>query len=57
MTTEMLMVGAIRRGLTLRDFECLTIGMIIDYCSEYDDIINPSEDSEKMATQEDYNAF
>lgn len=57
MTTEMLMVGAIRRGLALRDFECLTIGMIIDYCSEYNESINPSEDSEKMATQEDFNKF
>ncbi|MGE4213773.1 MAG: hypothetical protein AB7E42_03225 [Anaerotignaceae bacterium] len=57
MTTEMLMVGAIRRGLTLRDFEYLTIGMIIDYCSEYDESVNPSEDSEKMATQEDYDKF
>lgn len=53
----MLMVGAIRRGLTLRDFEYLTIGMIIDYCSEYDESVNPSEDSEKMATQEDYDKF
>ena len=57
MTTEKLMVGAIRRGLTLADFEYLTIGMIIDYCTEYNEWENVSEDSEKMATQEDFNKF
>jgi hypothetical protein len=52
------MVGAIKRGLTLKDFECLTIGMIIDYCSEYNDWENQSKEHNiKKATQEDFNKF
>lgn len=60
MTTEMLMTHAISRGLLLRDFNMLSIGMILDYIAQYDALRgNRSEDEEeiKQATQEHFNNF
>lgn len=60
MTTEMLMTHAISRGLVLRDFNVLSIGMILDYIAQYDGArVHQSEGEEqiKQATQVHFNAF
>ncbi len=53
------MVGALARGLTLRDFDTLTIGQVVDFCAEYN--ARMSDDGEKpkerKATQADFDAF
>lgn len=60
MTTELVMLRAIERGLTLRDFEHLTLGMILGYVVTYnnehlDD--NEKEDTVRTATQADFDRF
>ena len=52
----MFMVGAIKRGLSLRDFEEMTLGMLLDYFFEFDQFEN-DEDEEIKATQEDFDKF
>jgi len=54
------MLRAIERGLTLRDFEELTLGMILGYVVTYnnehlDD--NEKEDTVRTATQADFDRF
>ena len=54
------MLRALERGLTLRDFEHLTLGMILGYVITYnnehlDD--NEKEDTVRTATQADFNRF
>ena len=39
LTTELVMLKAFERGLTLRDFEIMTFGMIIDYIITYNNVI------------------
>jgi hypothetical protein len=57
------MVGAIKRGLTLRDFEDLTFGMVMGYIATYNDICFSDEegkedkDSFRMASQADFDNF
>jgi len=54
------MVRAIERGINLCDFENLTIGMIINFISTYNDMQNNQNTQEKEmkeATQSDYDAF
>jgi len=60
LTTELVMLRAIERGLTLRDFEELTLGMILGYVVTYnnehlDD--NEKEDTVRQATQVDFDRF
>jgi hypothetical protein len=60
LTTELVMLRAIERGLTLRDFEHLTLGMILGYVVTYnnehlDD--NEKEDTVRTATQADFDRF
>ena len=60
MTTELVMLRALERGLTLRDFEYLTLGMIIGFITTYnnehlDD--NEKEDTVRQATQVDFDRF
>lgn len=38
MTTESLMVHALKRGLLITDFNELSIGMILDYINQYDEL-------------------
>ncbi|HHX60617.1 MAG TPA: hypothetical protein GX707_07880 [Epulopiscium sp.] len=60
MTTEMLMTHAISRGLTLRDFNVLSIGMILDYITQYDGLRGDKSKDEgilEQATQEHFNSF
>jgi len=54
------MLRALERGLTLRDFEYLTLGMILGYVVTYnnehlDD--NEKEDTVRTATQADFDKF
>lgn len=51
---------AIQRGLSVSDFEDMTIGMIIDFCIFYDNEHmenDPKSDTVRDATQEDIDAF
>ena len=59
MTTESLMVHALKRGLLLTDFHELSIGMILDYINQYDQLCNNIQNSEKViiANQNDFNTF
>lgn len=54
------MTGAITRGLTLKDFDSMTIGQIVDYCKTYNDL-NKSPDKKaketKIASQKDFDRF
>ena len=49
----MLISSALSRGLSVGDFEYLTIGQVIDILLEF----APEEDRVYEATQEDINAF
>lgn len=52
------MVRAIERGLSLNDFNDLTIGMIIDYILTYDNDRSGNEsDGTREANQSDFDAF
>lgn len=60
MTTEKLTMGAIERGLTLKDFEEMTIGMIIDYVITYNNAhLNEEDENEevRLATQADFDRW
>lgn len=59
-TLELLMLRAFERGLSLREFEEMTPGMIIDYIITYNnDRLNDdeTEDSIREAGQEDFDRF
>jgi len=54
------MLRALERGLTLRDFEHLTLGMIIDFITTYNNERlgdEEKEDSVRMATQADFDRW
>ena len=54
------MVRAFERGLSLADFEIMTIGMIIDYVITYNNLQEVTDDEEETfreAGQSDYDAF
>ena len=57
----MILVRALERGLSLRDFEYLEIGMIVDYISEYNELSSENSDGNRdkvrMAEQADFNSF
>lgn len=56
--TELIMAGALSRGLNLRDFELMSLGQVVDYCITYNEINKPQEeDHVKIATQEDFDLF
>jgi len=60
LTTELLMLRAIERGLSLVDFEDLTLGMIIGFITTYNNerlTDDEKEDSVRMATQADFDRF
>ena len=54
------MVRALERGLTLSDFNEMTVGMIVGYITTYNNL-NIKEESEeeqvREATQEDFDKF
>lgn len=54
------MLRALERGLALRDFEDLTLGMIIGFIATYDNEHlddNEKEDTVRQATQVDFDRF
>ena len=56
------MSGAISRGLTLRDFEDLSLGQIVDYCKTYNDAHKEKDEEKKdtkvrTASQGDFDRF
>lgn len=58
----MLIAGALNRGLTLKDFNELTIGQIVEYCITYNEVNNTDDEEKeettiKKATQEDWDSF
>ncbi len=61
----MLMVRAIERGLSLNDFESMTVGMVIGYITTYNNIFNANSEEKgndnvtyvRKATQEDWDRF
>ena len=62
MTTELVMLRAIERGLTLRDFEELTLGMIIGFITTYnnerlDSDGDDKKDTVRRAGQADFDKF
>lgn len=60
MTTESLMVHAIKRGLLIADFQELSVGMILDYINQYDQLYSNHGDNEKnieLAHQKDFDHF
>ena len=56
MTTESLMIHAIKRGLLLSDFDELSVGMILDYIIQYDKVYD-FDNNIKEAHQSDFNTF
>lgn len=56
------MTGAIQRGLSLSDFNSMTIGQVVDYCITYNELNDLGEDEEekpktRIASQEDWDRF
>ena len=54
------MLRALERGLTLADFEDLTLGMIIGFITTYNNerlTDDEKEDSVRVATQADFDVF
>jgi hypothetical protein len=53
------MLRALERGLTLRDFEHLTLGMILGYVVTYNNehLDDNEEDTVRQATQVDFDRF
>jgi len=58
LSTELLIIKALERGITLSDFDNLTIGMIMDILITFNNE-NYSEDEEDIreATQQDYDSW
>ena len=51
---------SLERGLSLSDFEHMTVGMIIDYVITWHNMHlkeDEKEDSERLATQADFDRF
>ena len=58
MTTEILMLRALERGLSLSDFDYMTVGMIIDFIVAYNnERIEDQEEESRQATQDDFDRF
>lgn len=57
------MAGALLRGLTLRDFDNLSVGQIVDYAITYNKQNKPKDEefddkeTVRNATQDDINKF
>ena len=60
LTTELIMLRAIERGLTLRDFNDLTTGMVLGLIVTYNNerlTDGEMEDATRQATQVDFDKF
>ena len=56
-TTETFLFLCRKSKLTLDDMEIMTIGMCLDYITEYVDINNPGKANNRNASQSDMDAF
>lgn len=54
MTTPLFMLRAAQLGISVRDLELLSIGIILDMCTEKD---NDSYKYPQLAQQEDFDRF
>jgi hypothetical protein len=61
LTTELVVLRALERGLTLRDFEDLTFGMILGFITTYNnehlDDDDEKEEVIREANQADFDLF
>lgn len=51
------MVKSYLRNLSVQMFSELTPGQIVDYCIEYNNILNSENDTERTANQRDFDRF
>ena len=60
-TTEDLMIHALKRGILIADFNVLSVGMILDYINQYDQICHTDNIVDKeflqLAKQKDFDGF
>jgi hypothetical protein len=56
-STEFYQVLCYRAGLTIHDFEIMTIGMCLDYVQEFIDHNNSKGSRKRKATQKDFDSF
>ena len=52
-----MLVRALERGLTISDFDLLTVGMVLDYIIEYNRLHSEQKDPVRTATQGDFDGF
>lgn len=57
MTTSLFLLRCLEVGLSIRDLDLLTIGMVIDIWTEHINDSVKSNDNSRKATQEDFDRF
>lgn len=60
MTTELIIVRSLERGLTLKDFEDMTVGMLLDVIITFNNLHLEDDEKEEItreATQSDMDNF
>jgi hypothetical protein len=57
MTTPLFLLRCLEVGLSIRDLDLLTIGMVIDIWTEHINDSVKSNDNSRKATQEDFDRF
>ena len=55
--TDLVIIRALERGITLADFEILTIGMILDIIIEWNNANTNDENTVREPTQADFDNF
>ena len=54
---ESILTAGLMRGLRMNDTRTMTLGMWIDYIIEWNSINMPDGNTNRMATQEDFDKF
>lgn len=57
MTTPLFLLRCLEVGLSIRDLDLLTIGMVIDIWTEHINDSVKSNDNSRKATQKDFDRF
>ncbi len=57
MTTSLFLLRCLEVGLSIRDLDLLTIGMVIDIWTEHINDSVKSKETARKATQEDFDRF
>lgn len=57
MTTPLFLLRCLEVGLSIRDLDLLTIGMVIDIWTEHINDSVKSKENARKATQEDFDRF